>query len=115
MAMRGGLIRREHVEIWEHLIGDGELDRARDRGRCCLVGRGERDEFESMLGGALYRPESGGAGVASGKVSWKFSCREGVGLINLGATEGEALQGKARAFYLCHRATRPGGILQVFS
>jgi hypothetical protein len=68
-----------------------------------------------MLGGALYRLESGGVGAASGKVSWKFPCREGVGLSNLGAKEGEALQGKAGALYLYHRATRPGGLLQVFS
>jgi hypothetical protein len=32
-------IRREQVESWELLVGDGELDRVLEWERCCLGGR----------------------------------------------------------------------------
>jgi hypothetical protein len=52
-AAGGGRERREHEVLYELLVSDGELDRAREGERCCLGGSWEWCDFDGELWSAF--------------------------------------------------------------
>jgi hypothetical protein len=58
-------IRREREVLWELLVGDGELDPAREQERCCLGGSCGWCELGCRVGG-LFEGQRKGAGRCTG-------------------------------------------------